>query len=653
MRVLTYCILIILFAYFCIFPKDSHSENQDVNFALLIGVNTYPDLSRKYQLKGCVNDVELIENLLIRTFRFKPENVRKLTNEKATKKSILESIEKFLILNAKKNSQIVIYFSGHGGQMTDLHGDESDGLDETILPYDAHRDETKEYKDISDDELGDLLKKLSQKSDNITVILDSCHSGSGTRATDIPKQVDEIFRINSSKFKLSSNQINRSVGFLPSNDSCVVISASKDDELAYETREWLKPYGSLTLALNEVMQVYPNATYREIMYKVTEKVSSRNHEQHPQLEGKRRDAPIFGNLGIIENFIEIESVSSGSVTLKAGMVHNITVGSVYDIYKLGTTSTDQKENFLGKIRIIKTDKFTSDGLIEEGKGKIVKNSACFEISHNYGTLQLNILLDLNNAPNIENQIRSVLKKHNMVRLVSKSDDFDLNIRLEKDSVILEKPDGYVLTKIGNNKTDIESKLPEVLKKYARYQNIFKLRNSNKNWIKLNIKRWEHLDQNGNPENELKLCEIKGHRLLNAEDIITLSIKNNFTAPLYVYLFDLGTDGSVTLIYPPEGDQNSPLLSGISISTVPMEILPPKGLNALKVIATTVPTDFRVLTQSGIKDAIAEESPLGQLLDMALNGIKTGKSKGTEIKDWSTEMISFFIETIPTVKGKEQ
>ena len=46
---------------------------------------------------------------------------------------------KELVARIGQDDIVVFHYSGHGSQMTDLEGDEPDGLDETIVPYDSGR----------------------------------------------------------------------------------------------------------------------------------------------------------------------------------------------------------------------------------------------------------------------------------------------------------------------------------------------------------------------------------------------------------------------------------------------------------------------------------------------------------------------------------
>ncbi|WP_343426569.1 hypothetical protein [Candidatus Amarolinea dominans] len=57
---------------------------------------------------------------------------------------------------------VFIQYSGHGSQMRDVHGDEEDGMDETILPHDT-RDPGRQVFDITDDEIQGWVDALLAK----------------------------------------------------------------------------------------------------------------------------------------------------------------------------------------------------------------------------------------------------------------------------------------------------------------------------------------------------------------------------------------------------------------------------------------------------------------------------------------------------------
>ena len=62
--------------------------------ALLIGIDEYQRVSN---LRGCVNDVELMRTLLTGKFDVPQENIQTLTNSRASRHAILSTIQSHLI----------------------------------------------------------------------------------------------------------------------------------------------------------------------------------------------------------------------------------------------------------------------------------------------------------------------------------------------------------------------------------------------------------------------------------------------------------------------------------------------------------------------------------------------------------------------------
>jgi hypothetical protein len=87
-----------------------------------------------------------------------------------------------MIAKAAKGDTLVISFSGHGTYQPDTDGDEADGLDEALCPYDL---QTK-GEALTDDEIRNLF--LTRKAGvRIVLLSDSCHSGTVTRAAKAEK----------------------------------------------------------------------------------------------------------------------------------------------------------------------------------------------------------------------------------------------------------------------------------------------------------------------------------------------------------------------------------------------------------------------------------------------------------------------------------
>lgn len=130
--------------------------------AILVGINRYANLGEENQLKGCINDVLIMERTLW-TFGFR-ENVRKLTDSGATKAKILKAFSE--VPKAKDNGEpLVIYFACHGRQYP-THG---------LLTHESTLEPSAE--DFQKDEVTNELTKFSKLGYAVTLILDSCYSG--------------------------------------------------------------------------------------------------------------------------------------------------------------------------------------------------------------------------------------------------------------------------------------------------------------------------------------------------------------------------------------------------------------------------------------------------------------------------------------------
>ena len=141
--------------------------------AVLVGINKY-DLPNA-DLSGCVNDVEDVYDLLVKTYNFEPDNIRVLTDERATKLNI-ESRMEWLIKESQPGDEAVYYHSGHGSRIRDRNGDElTDQLDELLVTYDHSWDFP-----LIDDDIGEMFKDLKEEV-FLSVLVDTCHSGTMTR----------------------------------------------------------------------------------------------------------------------------------------------------------------------------------------------------------------------------------------------------------------------------------------------------------------------------------------------------------------------------------------------------------------------------------------------------------------------------------------
>ena len=148
--------------------------------ALLVGINAYQQAA----LQGCVNDVSLQQQLLIHRFGFNPQDILTVTDKQATRQGILTAFEEHLIKQAKPGDVVVYHFSGHGSRVSDPDCDFKDCLNSTFVPIDGSLptgfpNQGGVVQDIMGHTLFLLMEAL--QTENVSVVLDSCHSGGGTR----------------------------------------------------------------------------------------------------------------------------------------------------------------------------------------------------------------------------------------------------------------------------------------------------------------------------------------------------------------------------------------------------------------------------------------------------------------------------------------
>jgi hypothetical protein len=280
----------LLVFFFLLF--GTHAIDAQTKRALIIGIGAYPPESGWSIIHGD-NDVPLIADALSRR-GFNQDHIVKLVNNQATKKNILEQFN-LLTHKAQNNDIIYIHFSTHGQQVVDTDGDEEDGLDEAIIPYDARKTFVKgvyEGKNhLIDDELNILLsavRKKIGKSGTLVVVIDACHSGDATRGnsseydTISVRGTSEVFQIGL-KAKFNPKLV-KTVDW-------VVISATQSYQNNYEYKVNGTYYGSLSYAIHLALPELTNKDDFNGMFKAIQKsredMNVSRYPQRPMIDGDR------------------------------------------------------------------------------------------------------------------------------------------------------------------------------------------------------------------------------------------------------------------------------------------------------------------------------------------------------------------------------
>ncbi|KAG0211108.1 Ca(2+)-dependent cysteine protease [Mortierella sp. GBA30] len=280
--------------------------------ALLIGIN-YTGLANP--LHGCINDAAIMKNFLL-DVGFHDESIRVLTDDQVgtpwmpTRDNILENL-KWLIQDAKKNDSYFLHYSGHGGQVVDLDGDETNGMDNCIFPLDH-----KEKGVIIDDDLHNMLVKKLPPGVRLTVVFDCCHSGS---ALDLPyvyastgyirgssalanlghelvegnfdaealKELQEKWQ----KLQLEEKEFARQVKLKAADADVIMFSGCKDDQTSADVSvkrggKMASSNGAMTYAFTKCIRENPVQSYQDMLNNIRDLLKEK-YKQKPQLSSSR------------------------------------------------------------------------------------------------------------------------------------------------------------------------------------------------------------------------------------------------------------------------------------------------------------------------------------------------------------------------------
>ncbi|KYC42289.1 hypothetical protein WA1_20145 [Scytonema hofmannii PCC 7110] len=276
-------------------------------YALLVGIDNYhPDSSPSVRsLTGCLNDIKAIETYLRDRISFESEWTLVestdvpwiLTNEQATRQAIINGFQQHLC-KADSDDVVLFYYAGHGSQQKvpfAFSHLEPDNYNETLICYDSR---TKDSWDITDKELAYLISQVSKNNPHTVVILDCCHSGTGTRDLEIVRQApgderqrpwDSLIFANDSvaleELASLKNQ-DKKMKFQGFQGKHIAIVACRSDEKAKEyTGENGQPRGAFSYFLTEALKKTKGGiSYRDLVRNVSALVIAQLKEQSPQIE---------------------------------------------------------------------------------------------------------------------------------------------------------------------------------------------------------------------------------------------------------------------------------------------------------------------------------------------------------------------------------
>lgn len=284
-RIITYLLLLL-----------SLSVTAQTKRALIIGLGEQQD--KAWNKINGDKDVPLVQ-VMLKYAGFK--SVMTLVNRQATKVGIVGALKR-MMASCKHGDVVYIHYSGHGQQMTDVHNDEKDGLDECWIPYDACRKASATYhgeKHLTDDELNVYLNAIRNKigaKGKLLVVIDACHSGDGTRGEDddIVRGVEDTLVVDSQNarglyetfeaiksFFMGDNSKENFINTKakPLAERWITISACRSDQVNVEMKS--PTVGKLTYALWKELKNRDKVNNYEFIRRIR-KFVNRNTSSRPQ-----------------------------------------------------------------------------------------------------------------------------------------------------------------------------------------------------------------------------------------------------------------------------------------------------------------------------------------------------------------------------------
>jgi pimeloyl-ACP methyl ester carboxylesterase len=313
-----------------------------VVYSLLVGINDYP--APVSPLRGCVNDVNRVEALLGARVAGHDNRleVMRLTDGEATREAIIAGFRSHLS-KAGPDDVVLFYYSGHGSQSPsppEFWHLEPDHLDETLVCWDSR---LPGGWDLADKELAQLISEVAEKGPHILVVLDCCHSGSGTRApdeeeirvrrvpTDDRPRPIETFLVSPAQAEAFSQtgRIIKGGGWytLPKGRH-IVLAACSPEEQAKELNLGGEQRGAFSYYLVDTLQrARQSPNYRDLFKRANALVRARVSAQSPQAEAtdvSDLDQPFLGGIIAARSpYLTLSHDRQRGWIIDAGSVHGM------------------------------------------------------------------------------------------------------------------------------------------------------------------------------------------------------------------------------------------------------------------------------------------------------------------------------------------
>lgn len=688
------------------FATDKPGPSVQIH-ALLIGIDQYEggDL---IPLEGAKNDVALVKHTLMDRFQVKETDIRVLIDEQARHAAIRDAF-KTLAGRLRHGDMAYIHYSGHGSYVCDLNGDEdpSWGKDSTWVSYGSRSngdprptacppaissepadaaalaarsleaDQLNDF-DILDDEINRWLAALLEKTDNVVFVSDSCHSGTVTRSKD-------ALATRGAPMDLRAHPLGRQRPAPPLSGG-VRVSACRDSEKANEYNANEKIHGLFTWFWCQNLQAArPGDTWHDIHRCTAANVAQWRSDQHPQIEGDRRQTVFGGRFTDRPRTAAVTYVSydGKKAQIDEGHLLGVTPGSVYELF-----NPQSNEPAAATLTITQTEPTRSKGTVE---GTLRAGDRVVLTRYIPDTAPIRILVraDLETDLPLAATLAAAVERMPICTVSDNQKQSDFVLRIlrpkEEEGVDLStgtrrslpesfpdqtpqcwilRPDEHLLhpdLTIDFSKTDQGVRtVCRNLEKIFRMNNLITLTAApgRPSPVALTASIWEKAPPgNGcglqvEGANWRKIATAKDRGMapidLEVDRLLTFSIQNNADASYFTYLINIAPDGRIIPFYPTlfQSREYGRIDPGQTreITDVTLYMDRP-GIEYVRLIASRQPIDIHALGQSGYQKSRARRRPdkltaLDALLRIKVGLTRAGPARPLSAGEWATVQAAF-------------
>lgn len=644
--------------------------------ALLVGIGKYyQQFAAPWGTLHVQQEISDYAQVLVQDYGFARDDVRILLDEAASKDGIRNAL-RALIDQSAPGDTVVIHFSGHGQRLPDdaADPDEPDGLDESLVTYDAidRSVATGEQANIRDDELARWLRQLADRmrpapgrpvQGSITLTLDSCFSGSATRGagpwtprgrdwdvtTDGPLPAPRIPRVNRAL---------ESAGHLLSDDrerggleDVNIVAAARADQVAWEhngqgafTRQWVRFLARSRHA--------PPTTYHAAAQELAGRLYQEGAIQDPQvISGGDRQLFSATEQGSLTADVRVIRDEQNTLRLTVGDVHGVTLHSHYGLFPAGKALLPETRPLV-QAEVVDVTPFSAKlQLLSNPQQPLPATLVALELEHAHGFAPLRLFLDqFEQAPAAVaalRDLRSVQLLHVGSAVDASRTDYDLRLRYEPALMRIDlfrpteaKPHAGIAVNMSNI-AETTSALTKALTGEWRWRHFALLQREDAN-ARVQIQ----VVQEGAPQQP----EFSPYVTLANGSEISLRLHNRSSQPLYVAVLGLSPDGDIDVMVGKDGAGKNRVYpgrvwgSGGRTWTLKGK---PGDRVLLKVIATDQYVDFSSVHQVSTPPATrgaspyarpASAHPLQQLLQGLQDGHPPAATRGDSMlipTDWGT------------------